>query len=53
MVAAKLAPNRSVVTIAICYVKMPKFIKFHRQPRAPRKRSVTSVNDPPAIVAIF
>ena len=45
-VAAKLPPNRSVVAIAICYIKMPKLIKFHWQPGAPRKRSVTSVNDP-------
>ena len=32
---------------------MPKFLQCHRQPRAPRKRSVSSVNDHPAIVDIF
>ena len=32
---------------------MPKFLQCHRQPRAPRKRSVPSVNDHPAIVDIF
>ena len=32
---------------------MPKFHQCHRQPRAPRKRSVPSVNDHPAIVDIF
>ena len=32
---------------------MPKFIQCDRLPRAPRKRSVPSVNDHPAIVDIF
>ena len=32
---------------------MPKFLQCDRLPRAPRKRSVPSVNDHPAIVDIF
>ena len=32
---------------------MLKFLQFHRQPRAPRKRSVRSVSDHPTIVDIF
>ena len=32
---------------------MPKLLQCHRQPRAPRKRSVPSVNDHPAIFDIF
>ena len=38
---------------AYCYLKMSKFLQCHRQPRAPPKRSVPSVNDHPAIVDIF
>ena len=32
---------------------MPKFLQWHRQSGAPRKRSVRSVNDHSAIVDIF
>ena len=32
---------------------MSKFLQCHRQPRAPRKRSVPSINNHPAIVDIF
>ena len=38
---------------AYCYLKMPKLLQCHRQPGAPQKRSVPSVNDHPAIVDIF
>ena len=38
---------------AYFYLKMPKLLQCHRQPKAPRKRAVPSVNDHPAIVDIF
>ena len=34
------------------YLKMPKFLQCHGQPRAPQKRSAPTVNDHPTIVDI-